>query len=357
VLSTNVRDDARSLLEAVQAATPLLEVLDAFAKVQRQVDELQLVLAEGKQDRRAEAVNNIHSLYANATKNLVGRSMRIIFRASERLISALESHGGSVAAQEITDRVRRFDELLDKLSTSHSIREGALVMRLAEQLLSRLKAMQEDLAQFVDRLDPEVIEPGEDVAVIGLSGQYTLREVAAKLMAMDEICDVVTEVLEPYDIQTDFRVRKIETGSLSIEIIAQRLGIIALKRVLKGGVDYIYRNHTREGQLRHGVRDASAALKDAVKLRHALAKEGVKVDGIDEALARQTERLVNTIGELAGLEGEVRLDDKVHLRLDQPISVVLPHTTREPRRLGHEPQEEAERSEGDEEADKGDHKS
>lgn len=356
MLSTKVRDDARLLLQAVQAANPLLEILNAFATAQRQVDEQQLVLAEGKQERRAEAVNSIHTMYAGATQNLGGRSMRKIFRASERLISALESYGGSVAAREIADQVRRFDELLDAFSTSHSMRDGALIMRIAEQLLSRLNAMQQDLAQFADQLDPDVIPPGDDVAIIGLSGQYTLLEVAAKLMAMNDICDVVTEVLESYDIRTDFRVRKIETGSLSIEVIAQRLGIIALKRVLKGGVDYIYRNHTREGQLRYGVRDVSAALKDAVKLRHVLAKEGVNVDGIDEALAKQAERLVNRIGELAGLEDEVRLDDKVHLRFHEPISFELPQPSPEPRRLGHEPQRDA-KNEGGVQEGEGDQKS
>lgn len=337
VLSTKVRDDARLLLGAAQAAAPLLEILGAFAEAQQQVDDQQLIIAEGKQDRRAEAINNIHSMYASATKYLSGRSMRTIFRAAEQLIKALETWGGSVAAEEIAMQVRRFDELLDMYSTSHSIREGALLMRIGQQLLSRLTAMQQDLAQFADQLDPEVIAPGDDVAVVGLFGEYTLREVAEKLMAMDDICDVVTEVLEPYKIRPHFRVRKIETGSLSIEVIAQRLGIIALKRVLKGGVDYWYRNHTREGQLRYGVKDASVALKDMVKLRRELSKEGVDVKGIDEALAQQSERLVNRIGKLAGLEYMVRVDDEVHYKVDQTMPIAMPAPTPQPRRLGHDP--------------------
>ena len=337
VLSTKVRDDARLLLEAVQAATPLLEILSAFAEAQRQVDDQQLIMAEGKQDRRTEAVNNIHSMYAGASKFLAGKSMRTIFRAAEQLIKALETWGGSVAAEEIAEQVRRFDELLDTFSTSHSIRDGARLMRLGEQLRSRLTAMQQDLAQFANQLDPELIAPGDDVAVIGLFGEYSLREVAEKLMAMDDICDVVTDVLQPYDIQPNFRVRKIETGSLSIEVIAQRLGIIALKRVLKGGVDYWYRNHTREGQLRYGVKDTSAALKDMVKLRRELAKEGVDVKGIDEALAEQSERLVAKIGKLAGLERVVRVDDEMHYKLDQSIPIALPAPKPQPRRLGHDP--------------------
>jgi hypothetical protein len=354
VLSTKVRDDARLLLQAMQAAAPLLEILSAFATNQREVDDQQLILAEGNQEKRTQAVNNIHSKYASATKNLSGKSMRTIFRSAEQLIKALETYGGSVAAQEIVGHVRRFDELLDTFSTSHSIRDGALLMRIAEQLLSRLKAMQEDLTQFANQLDPDLIAAGEDVAIIGLVGEYTLRQVAEKLMAMDDICDVVTEVLDPYDIPANFRVRKIESGSLSIEVIAQKLGIIALKRVLKGGVGYIYRNHTREGQLRFGIRDTSAALKDAVKLRQALAKEGVKVDGIDEALARQAERLVNRIGELAGFEDEVRLDDSVYLRWDQPMPLELSQPTPEPRRLGHEPQKDTENKDGEGQQGEGD---
>lgn len=337
MLSTKVRDDARLLLEAVKAAGPLLEILETFAKAQHEADDQQFVFAEGKPERRAEASSNIHRMYAISTKHLGGRSLRTIFRASERLMGALEAFGGSVAAQEISEQVLRFDELLDQFSSSHSIGDGARLMRMAERLLTRLKAMQQDLAQFADQLDPEVIAPGEDIAVFGLFDEYTLREVAEKLIAMDDICKTVSEVLEQYDIPTDFRVRKIETGSLSIEIIAQRLGIIALKRVLKGGVDYWYRNHTREGQLRFGVRDTNAALKDAVKLRNALAKEGVKVDGIDEALARQTARLVNRIGELAGFADEVRLDDHIHVRVETPRTLKLPQSTPEPRRLGHDP--------------------
>lgn len=337
MLSKRVRDDARLLLDAIDATGPLQDILGVFATAQQDADDQLLKIADGRQDRRNEAINSIHGAYASATRHLSGRSMRAVFRASEQLIGALGNFGGSVAAEEIAEQVRRFDEMLDQFSTTHAIHDGARVMRMAERLLSRLTAMRQDLRQFADQLDPEVIAPGEDVAVIELFGEYTLREIAEKLMAMDDICDLITEVVEPYDIPTDFRLRKIETGSLSIEVMAQRLGIIALKRVLKGGVDYWYRNHTREGQLRFGVKDSSAALRDAVKLRNALAKEGVKVDGIDEALARQTERLVNRIGKLAGRADEVRLDDQVHGQIETALAVEFAKPTSEPRQLVHDP--------------------
>jgi len=180
------------------------------------------------------------------------------------------------------------------------------------------------LKDTLARLAPAALADGEDVVQVRLDGEFSLRQMADKLSAFDDICEAVRGILLGFQLEVDFRVLKVESGSLDISVVAQKLGIVALRRVLAGGVDFLYRNHTNEGRLRYGTRGATSALKEVVKLRHALAKEGVDVEGIDEALAKQTELLVNRIGTLSCLDAKISVDGEPLGRREPFISMEVP---------------------------------
>lgn len=338
MLSVQVRDDARFLLQALQEAAPLVEVVRSFAEAQKKVNEAVLTFTEG-QEKHLHAAGEVHRIFASCTQYLSGKSLRNVFLSSRRLTEALHAYEDSIGATEIVGLIHRFDEILDSLGTSHSIWDGALILSAADELLTRLSAMQSDLTDLVSKLDPGFVAYDEDVVHISLVGQYSLREIGDKLIALDDICQVMSSVLLQFQIYAAYRVRKIETGSLSIEVVAEKIGILALKRVLVGGIDFIHRNYTNEGRLRHGVPATTAALKDAMKLRNALAKEGLNVDGIDDALASRTEQLVERIGVLSGFDREVRVNGQQHARTDeQPYignSYALPNA-QPASRLGHD---------------------
>ncbi len=338
MFSRAIRYETKALLDALREAIPLLEILEAFAQTQQVVEQNLRLFASGESAKHQAAVNAIHGTFGAARAKLTGRSLRKVFQSSKVVVDALRMFGGRVGGAEVIRLIEEFDEHLDTFGTSHSIADGARILELAAHLQRRLYSLQGDLEDFLSRLEPTPILDGDDVALVELDGQYSLMDVATKLAALDEICRMVADLLGQFGVVANYRVRKIETGSLSIEIIAERVGIAALKRVLSGAVDFFYRNYTKEGQLRHGVRDAAAALKDAVKLRAALAKEGVNVEGIDEALSLQAERLVIRIGALSGLEGAVRINDVAHIRDTDTAPLALPPAP--PRtnvQLGYEP--------------------
>jgi hypothetical protein len=111
-----------------------------------------------------------------------------------------------------------------------------------------------------------------------------------------------------------------------LELVAEKLGITAMRKILNAGVQFLYRTYTTEGQLKHGVPAATAAMKDVMKLRNLLEKEGIDVAGMDEALAENGEQLVRNIGKLVGVKQRIKIDDTVYVRTDSGETTALPYT-------------------------------
>lgn len=270
---------ARRLLAEMEAAQPLFGVLTDYSKVQQQVDDLIGRFAEGGNDRRVEAGNGIHSIFGNASKHLKGHTLRTIFPAATAVINALENYGGPAPesiALKIAADIRRFEEILDTFGTSHSIQDAVIVARTASQLLMRLSLMKDGLHDIVQKLEPAPLSEDEDSIVLVLE-QHKLAEIAETLQALQEICAALELVFLQTGTVIVYRVRKIETDCLSIELVAKRLGIAAIRKILSAGVQFLYRNYTTEGQLKHAVPATAAAMKDAMKLRNLLEKEGIDV--------------------------------------------------------------------------------
>lgn len=340
MLSSELHEKAVKLLSALEEATPLIEVLQTLAGIQQSVDAWVLQFAMPT-DRTTGVPGNIHSAFASTRQALTGRSVKRVFRAAGQLAGALvsEDQDATRALVDVADMIERFEERLDAFASSHSNDEAAALIKLADKLMARLAALEQDVKAVAAQLAPIPPDDGDEVLRLRIDGEFGLREMSVMLQAFDDICEILREALLERNREVRFRVLKVESGSFEISVIAERLGIAALRRLLRNGIDFWYRNYTREGRLKHGVQDTKVALTEALKLRNAMAKEGMDVEGIDEALVKHAEDLVHRIGALSTLGTGISVDGKPLQRREPtmlPDQPRLPGNTVEPPRIGHQ---------------------
>jgi hypothetical protein len=312
--------------------------LGAFAQVQEQIDSQVARLVEADGGRRNDAGSQIYTHFSKTGEKLKGRTLRTIFAATESFATALETYAGAntdAPAKQAAGAIRRFEEILDTFSTSRASTDAVVVLSSASRLQAMLATVKTGLEDIVWRFEPEPIGDDEDALTLTLEGDHTLSAIAEKLAALDAICDMVVKALEPHGLTVSFRAQRVESGSpLLIAVVALKIGVTALKQLLTAVIGYWYRNYTAEGQLKHSLPATIAALKDAVKLRNLLSKEGIDVAGTDDALAEQTEQLVQKIGILAGFEKQIKVDDDAYTSVASEGGWFLPHEVAP--RLTHE---------------------
>lgn len=335
MLSTIVAQQMRRLLNAFGSATlfnRLVEVLDDHHQSIQA-----FVIRMGKGNNLNESAANVHANFAGTYQCLQGISLRIVYRQGEQLLTelaALDLDADRDDPIQISAAIQSFLALIDSYSISRSATEATDLVRQASVIRARVAQTKTVFASLLSKLDPEPVPDDFESIVVLMDGNYELPDIVEVLNAVNEICTRISEVFASCGFEVTFRVRKVETGSLSWELFAQKIGIHALKQLLSRGLDYWYRNHTPEGLLKHQVPIHAASIREAMKIRNLLDKEGIDTERLDEALAEQAEFLVERIGIIARKAHGVRLDGHpVTSRL--PRELPLSAATGAPR-LGHD---------------------
>lgn len=335
MLSTIVAQQMRRLLNAFGNATlfnRLVEVLDDHHQnIQAFVGRV------GAGSNINEYAAQVHANFAATHQCLQGISLRIVYKQGELLLSdlaALDLGADHEDPIQVSAAIQSFLTLIDSYSISRAVAEAIDLVRQASMLRARIAQTKTVFKSLLLKLDPEPVPDGFESVVVLMDGSYELADIVETLHAVNEICTRIAEVFASCGLDVTFKVRKIETGSLSWELFAQKIGIHALKQLLSRGLDYWYRNHTPEGLLKHQVPLHAASIKEAMKIRNLLGKEGIDTDRLDEALAEQAEFLVERIGIIAKKAHGVRLDghpvtSRVLRELPVPAATSVP-------RLGHD---------------------
>lgn len=335
MLSTIVAQKMRRLLNAFGNATlfnRLVEVLDDHHQnIQAFVSRI------GAGGNVNEPAANVHANFAATHQCLQGISLRIVYKQGEQLLAdlaALDLDADHEEQIQISAAIQSFLTLVDSYGISRAVPEAIDLVRQASVLRSRIAQTKAVFRSLLSELEPEPVPDGFESIVVLMDGSYELADIVETLHAVNEICTRIAGVFASSGLEVTFKVRKIETGSLSWELFAQKIGIHALKQLLSRGLDYWYRNHTPEGLLKHQVPLHAASLKEAMRIRNLLDKEGIDTDHLDEALAEQAEFLVERIGIIARKAHGVRLDGHpVTTRVQRELPV--PAATSVPR-LGHD---------------------
>jgi len=308
MLSTIATQKIRRLLNAFGSASlfnRLVEILDDHHQnIQAFVSRI------GHGGNLNESAANVHGNFAATQQCLQGISLRIVFKEGEQLLASLAEFDDAEHEDplQLGAAIQRFLALVDGYSVSRAAAEATDLVRQASVLRVCIAQTKMVFASSLAKLDLEPVPDGFETIVVIMDGNYELGDIVETLHAVNEICVRIAEVFASFGVEVEFKVRKVETGSLSWELVAQKIGIHALKQLLSRGLDYWYRNHTPEGLLKHQVPLHAASIKEAMKIRNLLDKEGIDTAHLDEALAEQAEFLVERIGIIARRAHGIRLD-------------------------------------------------
>lgn len=331
MLSTVFLQRMHRLLRAFDEATLFNRLVDLLDERHRNIQAFVGRIAIGSNIN--EAAGNIHANFVGIHECLQGISLRIVFRQGEQLLSALAEVGFDAENEALTllgTSIQGFLERVDRYSTSRASAEAFDVVLHVADLRSRIAQTKAVIASMLLALEPAPAEEGFDSILVVMDGGYELVDIAETLSALDELCRRLTEVYQSCGLAATFSVRKIETGSLSWELVGERLGIFALKQLFSKGVDFWHRNRTIEGQLKYQVPLHANAIREAMKIRQLLDKEGIDTTRLDEALAEQAEFMVERIGIIARKAHDVNLDGR-SLTPRAPYRLAAPTSASQPR--------------------------
>ena len=310
MLSSILINDVNKLIRAALDAETLFAILSELAATHAVIDA-QIPAFLQNSDRWNAPASQIHTQLASAARTLQGKSLRQIFAAAELMADALQVFEAGFPMPPdapLSTAVKDFAALLDTFSTSHSAEHGASLIEKGSRLSANLTRYISAQEGTVERLYPEPIGDEDDTLTLVLYEAHSLAEIADKLLTLQDICTFLEKALrQSDDLDVSFRVRKIETDCLSVELLAQKIGIAALKRLLSAGAQYVYRNYTTEGKLKYGVPLAVDALSKMVKLSATLKKAGIDSVKIDEQITQNSTFLAEKVGKLIGHK-EVRVD-------------------------------------------------
>lgn len=327
MLSTDIAQQLRQLLTALETATLFQRLLGLLTERQRLVDDQVARMGPAAGNALNDAATQIHSVYVHAHQAMQGLSLRIVYKQIEEVAKAFAAYEGSApndASVEMASELHSFAASIDNYSTSHSPKDAVEVLKNAASLQRRLEQSRRVMTGMLQKLDPaKPVPEGYGVLTVVIQGNQDLHGIIDVLQSLQELLALLERIFKELGIEVEFSLHKLETGSLSWEVFAQKVGIAALKHLMIKGVEIWQHSSTIEGQLKHQIPLHANAIKEALKVRNLLKREGFDVEGLDDSISQQAEFLVQRIGKITGGGQRVRVDGQAFDR-QQPRMNSLP---------------------------------
>lgn len=311
MLSYYLTEDVQQLIDAFQGGEDFIEGVGKLAAWEGRMDEHLSGIAKGGQ-KLQEHSNALHSFLANAGQALEGMPMIPFVRSMDRLVDGLRQYLNTNAADaddlfNLVRDIEQFSQILDTFVRAQTASNAVPVLRVSKQLDSTLSAYAGFLIHMHTRLeDHPPIHEGEDTLVLHFLDEVSLVDMAMKLNAIDQLCDIACQVVYPNLPRNEVvRVLKIESGSFLTWLAGKAAVIGLITQQIKAAVEFFYRNYTTEGKLKHGVPTQAAALEELIKIRVKLAKLGLDTEQIDQGLVHNAEAIAHNLHTL--IEGRERV--------------------------------------------------
>lgn len=338
MLTSALLTDVYRLKTDLASAKPFLDGIQKLAEAYDSLYPYVAGTAEGGA-KINEFASHLHNTVSGIRSILDGIPVHEFFRsvdsASHAFVSFMEGESHvRTGAQTIAVRIGAFSGLFDQFVRIQTPKNAMPVLREAHALKIELDAFLRGLHAAVDGFAWD-LGSAEDSIVLTLLGEYSIAAIAEKLAALHAICLQIEYVLEDSGEDANFRVLRIETGSISLSLAAGALAIAMLRRFIVSAVQFSYRNFTREGKLRYGVIDEMKALEELIKLRVKLDKAGINTDEMNKRLESAGSAIAQNLAVLLFKENHVQIDgddyenppDEGAIRISARSSKQLPGRT------------------------------
>lgn len=266
---------------------------------------------------------------------------RLYKKKLEELKQELREARGNVAPREIFQDIAELERSLDRLkrgvfgrSTKNlhetervledfavsyeaylqgpSIAEETHFLKCAAALYAALTALLAGLEAILIQVRPLRFDHAGALSLY-MPGEQSVSSFARKLLSMDVLYDELLALFDLRRSQHPLRISRVESGSFWAYLLGYPRIIDLIESMVKGGLNYMHRNFTREGKI-EGLPKKIESLDRVLELRKRLLEAGIHSEQMDARLQSSSILIAKQLNELLGGEADVTIN-KERIRL------------------------------------------
>lgn len=300
-------------LQALDAASPLVEMLAALEAVNKRIDVLLRGIAEGGSQKISENANAVYSQLASLpsiTRTLSARKLFSEIRTLEEGLSKALKDG-----LDETKHIVEFLEILDEFAETYDsyvaqqIGSNALPLLLIARRLTQAFASFHGLLKYILKNSSCILNLREDEAEFSLvlANVTDIQNFSEKLAALNalylEICYLLGVSVPSHPL----RIGKIESGSLWTKLFGDTRAVGLMISLIEGGIHFFHRNYTKEGKIA-AIPKKLESLNEMLDFSNRLKESGCDVAEIQEKIAKGAAIITDNLNTLLSDQPVVELN-------------------------------------------------
>jgi hypothetical protein len=314
-------------LQALDAASPLVEMLAALEVMHQHIDTHLNGMTEGSSQDISGNAHAVHSKLTSLSTITKTLSARKLFREVEvlegRLSKALKD------GLDETKYVVEFLGILDEFAEAYNAYvvnqtgKNALPLLFIARRLTQAFSSFQGFLEYILANSSYILSRREDEAEFSLvlANVTDVQNFSEKLAALNalylEICYLLGVSVPSHPL----RIGKIESGSLWTNLFGETRVVGLMNSLIEGGVHFFHRNYTKEGKIA-AIPKKLESLNELLDFSNRLKESGCDVTEIQEKIAKGAAIITDNLNTLLSDQPVVEVNGKT-LSIGQELQKAL----------------------------------
>ncbi|MDM8545363.1 hypothetical protein QUF61_02610 [Candidatus Venteria ishoeyi] len=337
MLSFQLRDEAKKLLEAFEEAAQFFSMLNAINSSFPGIDNYLVQIGQGGEKTNA-AANQLRNHLAQLKNIVENINIREFYSSLEGFQKSLKNTQNYELddlsmIDAISKNIDLFANKYEIFISSYSPQNAAPVITEARKLSSILNGFKTALLFFESNLEEQHYELEDHEALsLLLPSSMSLNKFAVKLNAIDMIYNELCSLLNVSISEHPLIVNKIESGSMWAKVIGDNKIISLMIEFINSSASYIYRNYTKEGKL-SGIPRKVDAVNTVLEFTSKLESQGIDINEAKEHISKSAVIIAKELNILLDGQAKITINNTTHsigeevqkqlLEIDDPAKLEL----------------------------------
>lgn len=328
---------SREFLAQADATTLLSNVVGKLSQLHGEFIKHLMTICTGVQNNIPNAHAQITSISNSARGITSNVSPRLLFREIESLSVALSKMQEQERdPTELTNARKAIDDFSHSYETyiaNYKTTDAVALIYSTKNLsiaLERLKSRYEFVIDNLENSDSDQTNKGLAELSLYISNVYGLRDFANKLNAISDLYEFLADLLKINITEDPIVIDQIEAGSLWSKVFGDSRIIGIMIDLLRGSAGYIYRNHTKEGQLTT-IPGKLESLDKILDLSGRLQDQGINTEDIKEELRIATVGIARSLNKLIDHQQRIEVNGESHSVADEFVRRLIDDKWLKPR--------------------------
>jgi hypothetical protein len=271
-------------------------------------------------NRKGSAENKYIELIGQTASTLkeagVGRVYRDLHSCIDELQTIRDEVKGLPSALVIFDsflkRISALEDALEEFVNQRDSRTLVALLERGDDLFQSYRLTRTYSFAALEALSPpDANLPGLEALVLFMRSKQTFRDVVEKLTAIESLYDEVCSLVGVSPAEFPLQVSRLEVGSLWLKLFGESKVIALITKLLENGAGFVYRNFTREGQLRD-IPKQIETINSALGLVEELEKMNIPTDAIKENIQKSSIFITEKVNVLLSGSSEISVNGREH---------------------------------------------